>query len=375
MTTIISCPQCGAAYDVVDAASVRGRKVRCMGCSAVWRVQDGHVADPHSDAVAAMRAAIAIPATVRLTQGMIGSDNDKAEAPPVVGSAAPAFTVAVAAAAATEAMPTFDRLEANTAATSLPRSNGHGPATGGSPMSASIERRRQARRQSGFDDVEAALATLQSGTIGQGSNLPQSEFFDASSAGRRAATVAVSPRANSVGVTRFDNALESETDEHGLAPAAERFDVESRGNRGATTLGWIAFVAAIAGFSALAYIDRQTVVRILPGSAAAYAAIGAPVNSRGLEFTGVDTQWQIDPRGRPVLSITGQVRNVTRQPLVVPSVVFAFLDSDGLELFDWATPVRASALSPGQTVPFTSIVPAPPDAVRNVEIRFAKSRR
>ena len=101
--------------------------------------------------------------------------------------------------------------------------------------------------------------------------------------------------------------------------------------------------------------------------------------SLGLDiFYGINAntpQWQIDPSGHPVLSITGQIKNVSKQPQTVPSVVFAFHDEAGEELFEWATAVRINALDPGATVPFTDVVLAPADAVRNVEIRFAKLRR
>ena len=122
-------------------------------------------------------------------------------------------------------------------------------------------------------------------------------------------------------------------------------------------------------------MGSSTVVRLLPATAPVYAALGIPVNVRGLEFAGVAYEWQIDPRGRPAISIKGEVRNISREARSVPSVVVSFLDQEGLELFDWATPMRLSALQPGASAPFSTLVPAPPESVRNVEIRFAKARR
>ena len=109
--------------------------------------------------------------------------------------------------------------------------------------------------------------------------------------------------------------------------------------------------------------------------AAVYASLGGPVNVRGLEFSSIDTQWQMDGHGRPVLSLTGQVKNVSREQQTVPTVVLVFLDGEGRELFDWATPVRTETLPAGEILPFTTVVPAPPEAVRSVEIRFAKMKR
>ena len=163
-------------------------------------------------------------------------------------------------------------------------------------------------------------------------------------------------------------------DEDPFAPDID-FEDELRAKRVAAAVAWVAFLAVLGGLGAFAWFDRQAVVRLLPGLAPAFSALGAPVNARGLEFSGVDSQWQVDVHGRPVLSLTGQVKNVSREPQGVPTVVFAFLDADGRELFDWATPVALNSLPPGETMPFTTVVPAPPEAVRNVEIRFAKARR
>ena len=364
MTTIISCPQCGAAYDIPDASNVRGRKVRCTGCSTVWRVQgDSSVTQPEA-APPSQKVVSDGPVTVRLTRSTIGPENDKAEAfasstmtQPATQAVVPrSWQDAVMAPANTPTEPLVDGRDGNRAAA-------------GSPISQSIERRRQARRSSGFDEVEAALAALQSGPAAKTPSLPQDQFFDASRNSRLAAS------ARAASAARFDPLIESESvDGSGFAQGIQAGTVRSK-SRTPAVLGWLVFFSALSGLTAFSYLNRQEVVRMLPGTAKIYASLGVPVNVRGLEFTGVDTQWQIDPSGHPVLSITGQIKNVSKQPQTVPSVVFAFHDEAGEELFEWATAVRINALDPGATVPFTDVVLAPADAVRNVEIRFAKLRR
>ena len=236
------------------------------------------------------------------------------------------------------------------------------------------ERRRPGRRPSGFDDVEAAIAALQSSIDEQAPTANRSQSgvdpLQAPFNSRGGFSAA-----NGNGAAEFPPLSDSEPLED--SPFASNDDLEEAlsASRIATAFAWLAFLVAVAGLGTFAYFDRVGLVKALPGAAAGFAAFGAPVNVRGLEFSGIDTQWQIDGRGRPVLSLTGQVRNVTRISQGVPSVVFAFLDQDGRELFDWATPVRIDTLPPGEAMPFTTVVPAPPEAVRAVEIRFAKSRR
>ena len=376
MTTIISCPQCGAAYDIPDASNVRGRKVRCTGCSTVWRVQGDTFATQPESAPPPLREFSDSPATVRLTRSVIGPEHDKAEAiasstvtqtgaqpgpqPSVPVVAARSWQDDLISPAGKPSGPLTDIHDGTRTAT-----NG----TGGTPISQSIERRRQARRSSGFDEVEAALAAIQAGPAAKTPNLPQDQFFDASRNSRLAAS------ARAASVARFDPLIESEGLDGGGFVQGSQDGTGRRKSRTPVVLGWLLFASALAGLTAFSFLNRQSIVRMLPGTAKIYASLGAPVNVRGLEFTGVDTQWQLDPNGHPVLSITGQIRNVSKQPQTVPSVVFAFHDEAGQELFEWATAVRINALEPGATAPFTDVVLAPADAVRNVEIRFAKLRR
>ncbi|MEZ5775662.1 MAG: FxLYD domain-containing protein [Hyphomicrobiaceae bacterium] len=147
------------------------------------------------------------------------------------------------------------------------------------------------------------------------------------------------------------------------------------GRRAAGVLiGWLALVLALAGLIAFLVLGRVEVARALPGSASIYAALGMPVNVRGLVFHDVAYQWSADGKGRPALDISGEIENITDEPVKVPTVVFAFLDEEGLELFSWATPVRRSALPPGKRSRFQARIPAPPEAVHNLQVRFAIKR-
>ena len=312
MTTTLNCPSCGLEYPIPDLAAIAGRKVRCRSCAHVWRVEVEAAASPSVSTIAPEAG----KAEARVSRA--------APPPPPPGAYDTGRTIAL------------------------------------DPALSAGAGRRLGRRRNGFDDVEAAIAAL------------QSSVAPASAPASRAPAFRPPPAANGA---EFAPLSSADPLEDSPFAADAGFEQEVRSSRVAAAVAWVAFLAVLGGLGAIAWFDRVAVVRALPGSAAAFSAFGAPVNTRGLEFSGVDTQWQIDGRGRPVLSLTGQVRNVTSQPQVVPSVVFAFLDQEGRELFDWATPVRVNSLPPGETMPFTTVVPAPPEAVRGVEIRFAKASR
>ena len=354
MTTIISCPSCGAAYDIPEIGGIRGRKVRCQTCATVWRVeQPGPAADVST-------AASQISSSAQLHEEI-----GKAEAP-----AGPRGL-------SREDVPRTIALSAGPGGRVDNGRAGEGPV---------VERRRPGRRASGFDEVEAAIAALQS-SIGKQPDPLEPPAQDSDEGGseddlpamvrERAAIAARQGLARrSAGSSDGFRPLSASrsADDDPFAPNRD-FEAELRGSRVAATVSWAVFACLVSGLAWLAWANGAAIVRGLPGSAALYAMLGQHVNVRGFEFSSVDAQWQTDRQGRAVLSLTGQVQNVTKQPLSVPTVVVAFLDDEGRELFDWATPMPASALPPGEIAPFTTVVPAPPNAVRGVEIRFAKAHR
>ena len=383
---IISCPQCGTAYDVPDAASVAGRKVRCRACRNVWRVDalpdDAALGELNGIAGDDRGAAAPADPFTSLQAPNYGSNGR----PPAVG-AAPAWDAEDRD--VPDARASGRRLDDGSAALSLgragvPASLPPPPLQQSGPADA--ERQRNGRNRSGFDDVEAAIEAVRTAPPDDPAGLHDAQFFDASRLAPAAVTVApvrVPPsggeqaaRANGAAAHRYASKITGpEGEEFTVFGDDEGFEDARSAGRAAAIIGWVALIALIAGFGAFGYMGSSTVVRLLPATAPVYAALGIPVNVRGLEFAGVAYEWQIDPRGRPAISIKGEVRNISREARSVPSVVVSFLDQDGLELFDWATPMRLSALQPGASAPFSTLVPAPPESVRKVEIRFAKARR
>ncbi len=410
---IISCPQCGTAYDVPDGASFVGRKVRCKACQSVWRVEvqaaapsapspGEEWADPMAMLNEGRQDAIAPPVAIRAPLAAPQSNSDpirpafgqKANAPPPAAQAAakPAPVEPKAANGADDfgwpdwpaeqespaaslrkplrASPAEALDAAASAPPAKPEPESAPPVDAISPsMAASLERRRAARQRTGFDDVEAAIAAVRTAPA----NGASAAFDERDRPYRQSPQVQSKadrdPYADAPGFG--DGANDDATadyDDDALIDSA-------RAGRAGLIVGWVALVAAIGGLAAFAYAASDVVVRGLPGAATYYAALGMPVNPRGLEFRDITYEWKLDARGKPVIGISGKVTNVSKEPRPVSSVVFAFIDQDGLELFDWATSIRAKALQPGSSLPFASVVPVPADAVRKVEVRFAKPRR
>ena len=67
---------------------------------------------------------------------------------------------------------------------------------------------------------------------------------------------------------------------------------------------------------------RDSVVRTLPGTAKLYAAVGVPINLRGLEFRGVRPELATEGDNR-TLMVEGEVANVTRKAQDVPPIAIA----------------------------------------------------
>lgn len=130
-------------------------------------------------------------------------------------------------------------------------------------------------------------------------------------------------------------------------------------------IGLVAAVAAVV----MALGLRESIVRMVPGLAGTYAAIGLPVNLRGLEFRDVKTMQEIQD-GVAVLVIEGEVVNVARHPVEVPRVRIAVLGPSQQELYAWTTLLQRSILADNEKVAFRSRLASPPPNGKEVLVRF-----
>lgn len=137
-----------------------------------------------------------------------------------------------------------------------------------------------------------------------------------------------------------------------------------------------AAVLAIAGVLIIAggLAFRTSVVRALPQSARLYAAIGLPVNLRGLEFREVRADLTSGEDGA-VLVVEGEIANARATDTDVPSLAISVRGSGGQTLYGWTKEAPRPTLGPAESVRFRARLASPPDEGRQVLVMFAPTDR
>lgn len=147
-----------------------------------------------------------------------------------------------------------------------------------------------------------------------------------------------------------------------------------RANPAKLIAGWSALGVSVIVTMILAYAFRVEIVKTLPTSAHIYAQFGVDVNVRGLEFKTIRYKRETEA-GRPIIRVTGEIVNITGNRVEIPTVVFAFRDERGAELYYLPRKLKVDELPPGHQMPFTIKLPTPSKLVHSFELRFAKSRK
>jgi hypothetical protein len=114
---------------------------------------------------------------------------------------------------------------------------------------------------------------------------------------------------------------------------------------------------------------RVDIVRAVPQTASLYAALGLPVNLRGLVLADITTE-TVANEGVPVLLIQGQIVSTAKRTVEVPRLRFAIRNTSGIEVYSWTALPTRSLLSPGETMTFQSRLASPPPGTRDVLVRF-----
>jgi len=137
---------------------------------------------------------------------------------------------------------------------------------------------------------------------------------------------------------------------------------------------WAGIGAGIAVLAALTVIFRVDVVRVLPRTASAYAAVGLPVNPIGLVFEGVSAKPGLQD-GHDALVVSGAMRNIEKRPIASPALAIKVLDTSGHPVLIRTTDTDASLILPGQAHNFVISVIDPPAAANDVEVDFAAGHK
>lgn len=130
----------------------------------------------------------------------------------------------------------------------------------------------------------------------------------------------------------------------------------------------LAVLAVVPGAILAAMPDR--VVAALPAAAALYQTAGHAVNVYGLEIRSVDVQ-NLLLDGQRVMSIRGEIVNVSPFSRKIPWLRFGLRAANGREVYQWQLDTETRPLRPGEARSFTTRLAAPPEAADRIEIRFA----
>ena len=131
----------------------------------------------------------------------------------------------------------------------------------------------------------------------------------------------------------------------------------------------LVLAAVLAGLVAA----RAAVVRSFPQTASLYAAIGLPVNLRGLAFENVRSESETH-EGVQVLVIEGNIVNVAGRAVDVPRLRFAVRNPAGYEVYAWTALPGRARLGAGEVLPFRTRLASPPADARDIVARFFNRR-
>ncbi|MCC6891023.1 MAG: zinc-ribbon domain-containing protein [Hyphomicrobiales bacterium] len=137
--------------------------------------------------------------------------------------------------------------------------------------------------------------------------------------------------------------------------------------------GWSIVILALLAANAGLLGWRTEIVRLMPQTAAIYAALGLPVNLRSLVFTDVVSRKETQD-GAAMLVVEGVIKSTGRNAVAVPRLRFAVRNAQGHEIYSWtAMPARA-VLEPGGTLPFRARLASPPPETHALLVRFFHRR-
>lgn len=137
------------------------------------------------------------------------------------------------------------------------------------------------------------------------------------------------------------------------------------------TVDWPSIMIAASLFLGIIslYPLRNTIASLVPGAGSLYKLAGVEINLVGFDFANVRVLREFDA-GLPVLTIAGDVINVSDRAMPVPRVRFGLRDEAQQEIYFWTVAVSMDLLTPGARAKFSTKLAAPPKEARDVLLRF-----
>ena len=191
----------------------------------------------------------------------------------------------------------------------------------------------------------------------------------------KAATVAGDPApgpSSAAGFGKRDDGTETlaETPAPELPKAFRARAEQQRRLRRAAAHGavWAGIASAFVSLLTAGWLFRVEVVELYPRAAAAYAAVGAPVNPTGLEFEAITAR--AAPGAPDRVLVSGALRNVRSGEVVAPPVRLALLDAHGAEIGHAVVRIDAAPVLPGKVQGFAVLIADPGSKAAGVDVVF-----
>jgi hypothetical protein len=128
-------------------------------------------------------------------------------------------------------------------------------------------------------------------------------------------------------------------------------------------------MAALAAGSMTAVAMRERIAHAAPFVEPAFAAIGLPVNTRGLAIADVRARLG-DFAGKRFLVVEGSIVNLRDVEATSPDLRISLRGEDGRELYVWTARVGNPRLAARAHVPFAARLETPPDGVKDAMVKF-----
>ncbi|HEY1961616.1 MAG TPA: DUF3426 domain-containing protein [Rhizomicrobium sp.] len=144
------------------------------------------------------------------------------------------------------------------------------------------------------------------------------------------------------------------------------------GERSAVTAGWIGLAAILLLIVWGGVRYRDVIAGVWPQTSSLYAALGMPVNVRGIAFAGVSYRRETEA-GQPVLTVNGTLVNVSGRDVPVPRIEVTLTDDSRHKVDHWVFSPGVPQLKPGQRIAFATRRTNPPSEARHLEMEFAEA--
>lgn len=132
---------------------------------------------------------------------------------------------------------------------------------------------------------------------------------------------------------------------------------------------WGTLIAFLSGAAVTATLMRNDLARAWPESASVFRAAGLEVNRFGVDFENIQRSRELQGTV-PVLTVSADVRNVTKKSQPAPLVRVGLLDDFDREVAHLFATVEPASIPAGSAARFSAVLENPPPDSYRLDLRF-----